>query len=95
MDNYIKVNVPATEEAYKNGNGEGCFCIVSDEVKAAYDTDEDGTSYEGILDNDSCYYKGLYHGEKIPFEMRGSCRPVVPYEWLASHFERNEDYFKE
>ena len=80
--NYIKANIPPTEEDYQIGNGEGCFFIVDDRAKAAYDTDEAGTMYEGILANDSLYYPGLNCGEKLPLEMRGSKRPVVPLEAL-------------
>ena len=91
---YIKVNLPATEEAYINGYGEGVFMLVSEEVKKAYDDDEAGTLYKGILDNDSFYYKGLYAGEELPVEMRGENRPVVPYSWLIDHYEVNQDFFK-
>ena len=85
---YIKINLPDSEEKYRSGNGEGCFCLVTPEVKAAYDADENGTTYEGILDNDSVYYPGLNHGTLIPFEMRGSFRPVVPYTWLIEHYSQ-------
>lgn len=88
---YIKVNLPATEEAYINGNGDGVFMLVSEEVKKAYDSDENGTIYKGILDNDSIYYNGLYHGEELIIEMRGDKRPVVPYNYLIEHFEVNKN----
>lgn len=89
MANYIKVNLPQSEEAYRQGTGEGCFFIVSDEVKRAYDADEAGTTYTGILDNDSSYYRGLYHGEELTIEMRGDKRPVVPYSQLIKRYELN------
>ena len=95
MDNYIKANLPATEEDYKQGYGEGVFIIVTPEIKEAYNNDESGTTYNGILDNDSIYYIGLEHGEQIPFEMRGELRPVVPFTWLQEHFEINQAYFNE
>lgn len=79
---YIKVNLPASSEAYESGNGEGVWVLVSEQVKAAYDQDATGGVYFGILDNDSCYYPGLNHGEPIPFEMRGDKRPVTPIAWL-------------
>ena len=91
---FIKVNLPATEGDYISGNGEGVFMIVSDEVKRAHDTDEVGTSYTGILDNDSYYYIGLEHGETLPIEMRGDKRPVVPYQWLKEHYEINKAFFE-
>ena len=59
------------------------------------DSDENGTSYTGILDNDSYYYIGLNHGAIIPFEMRGQYKPVVPYSWLTEHYEINKDFFKD
>jgi len=83
---HIKVNLPKSEEGYKEGSGEGCFVLVDEDAKRAYDTDEAGTEYTGILDNDSCYYPKLRHGETIPFEMRGDKRPVVPYSWLIEHY---------
>lgn len=79
---YIKVNLPGSEDSYKTGNGEGVWVLVSEQVKAIYDRDAEGGYYFGILDNDSCYWPGLNHGAAIPFEMRGKNRPVVPYEWL-------------
>lgn len=83
---HIKVNLPANEEAYINGNGEGVYVLVDPEVKKAYDTDEAGTVYSGILDNDSIYYPGLKHGEQIPLEMRGQNRPVTPLNWLVERY---------
>lgn len=80
---YIKVNLPGSEDSYKTGNGEGVWVLVSERVKEVYDQDAEGGYYFGILDNDSCYWPGLNHGAAIPFEMRGKNRPVVPYEWLA------------
>lgn len=87
---YIKVNLPGSEDSYKTGNGEGVWVLVSKQVKAAYDRDAQGGYYFGILDNDSCYWPGLDHGASIPFEMRGKNRPVVPYEWLYDGSERSE-----
>lgn len=91
---FIKANLTCSQEAYIHGAGEGCFFIVSEDVKAAYDNDEAGTTYTGILDNDSCYFKGLYHGEELPLEMRGEKRPVVPYDYLIKHFELNTDFLE-
>ena len=92
---YIKVNLPATYGDYMAGYGESVFVIVSANVKKAYDADENGTSYTGILDNDSYYYIGLNHGAIIPFEMRGENKPVVPYSWLTEHHELNKAFFKD
>ncbi len=93
MDNFIKVNLPATEQMYKEGWGEGCFFMVDDETKAAYDRDEQptGKQYMGTLDNDSLYYPTLKHGERLPIEMRGDKRPVVPYSYLLQHYGKPEE----
>lgn len=91
---HIKVNLPPMKEWYEQGGGEGVWVIVTDEVKKAYDNDEAGTTYTGILDNDSWYYNGLVHGEVMPIEMRGEKRPVVPYSWLIEHFEVNKKEFE-
>lgn len=82
---YIKANLPDTLEKYESGNGEGCFFIVDQRTKDAYDNDETGGGYEGILDNDSIYYPKLKHGTRLPLEMRGTSRPVVPYEVLQQY----------
>ena len=79
---YIKVNLPASSEAYESGNGEGVWVLVDPRTKEAHDSDTTGGVYFGILDNDSVYYPGLNHGEPIPFEMRGDKRPVTPIAWL-------------
>ena len=91
---YIKVNLPISEQDYNDGAGEGVWFIVSADVKAAHDRNETGTIYNGTLDNDSFYYIGLEHGAVIPFEMRGEFRPVVPYSWLIEHYEINKEFFK-
>lgn len=79
---HIKVNLPASPEAYESGNGEGVWVLVDPRTKEAHDSDATGGVYFGILDNDSVYYPGLNHGEPIPFEMRGDKRPVTPIAWL-------------
>ena len=76
---YIQVNIPLTEEDYRFGNGEGVWVEVDEETRLAYDRDAIGAGYNGILANDSIYYPGLMCGEVIPFEMRGTNRPVVDY----------------
>ena len=70
------------------------MCRIYPSVKKAYDNDEAGTTYTGILDNDSWYYNGLVHGEVMPIEMRGEKRPVVPYSWLIERFEVNKKEFE-
>lgn len=93
---FIKCNLPPDPVSYEHGAGEGCFFIVDDETKAAYDADEEKSDrlYCGILDNDSFYYLGLYHGERLPLEMRGKMRPVVPIKYLQEHFEFNKEFFE-
>ena len=80
--NLIKVMVPPNKEWYEYGAGEGCWFIVDDRTKAAYDLDAIGGEFYGILDNDSYYYPGLMHGERLPIEMRGKRASVVPIEAL-------------
>ena len=86
---YIKGNLPANAADYKTGNGEGVFILVDAATKEAHDADTTGGGYFGILDNDSIYYKDLDHGARVPLEMRGVNRPVVPFEWLINHYEIN------
>ena len=86
---YIKGNLPPSAEAYEYGSGEGVYFIVDAETKAAYDADEPKSDrvYYGILDNYSISFPGLAPGEKLPLEMRGDQRPVVPLEYLAERWE--------
>lgn len=85
MDKYtenIQVMLPLfiQEQGY-----EGVWFLVTPEVKAAYDRDEEGTTYEGILDNDSFLYRGLMHGTKLPFIMQGKNKPVVVIDALKDY----------
>ena len=88
---HIKVNIPRDNDSYINGFGEGVWVLVTPEVKAAHDSDETGTTYDGILDNDTYYSPALIHGVLIPFEMRGDKRPVVPFNWLLEHYGPCQD----
>lgn len=82
MPNLIKINLPETKEQYETGNGEGVWAIVDNECKIAYEADEYGTQYIGILDNDSILYPHMVHGYGVIIEMRGTHKPVVPYDYL-------------
>ena len=83
---YIKVNLPPAAELEEHSAGEGVFVMVTPAAKAAYDADEKGTKYEGILANDSLYFPGLEQGTQIPILMQGEKRPIVPYNWLFDHY---------
>jgi len=76
---YIKVNLPLTEEDYQSGNGEGVWVIVDNKTKADYYHDAYGPGFVGMLANDSFYYPGLCCGDSVEFEMRGDKRPVADY----------------
>lgn len=81
----FKVNLPYDEKEYKEGNGEGVFVQVPFLTAVAYHLDLTSPRlFVGVLDNDSVYYKGLKAGDKIPFELRGKNRPVVPIDFLNS-----------
>lgn len=88
MTEHIKVNLPLTEQDYLAGNGEGVWVLVDPKTKQAHDTDATGGGYVGILDNDSCYYPGLNAGQLIPFELRGSYRPVANFHSFLSKLPR-------
>lgn len=83
---YIKANLPADAENEKTSNGEGVFIMVTPAAKRAYDENETGTEYEGILANDSLYYPGLEQGATVPVLMKGETRPIVPFNWLFDHY---------
>ena len=83
MTEYIKVNLPLTERDYAAGNGEGVWVLVDPETKKAHDEEATGGLYVGILDNDSCYYPCLNHGELIPsraFAEGGIHEAIMAYE---------------
>ena len=86
LDGYIKVNLPHDEDSYRDGCGEGCWAIASEEVKQLYDQDAAGSGYTVTLDNNSVYYPGLKAGTDVPIELRGPNRAVVPLEWLIEHY---------
>lgn len=78
---YIKVNLPATEENFLNGNGEGCFVLVDDKTYQDWEDDTKfGGVYYGTLINDSIYYPEMEYGTEIKFELRGDERPVALIE---------------
>ena len=84
---YIKVNLPETENDYKDGNGEGVWALVDDTCKKAYDNDSDCCTFIGILCNDSIYYPYMTYVTAVVIEMRGERRPVVPYTFLNDRDE--------
>ena len=67
---------------YEQGAGEGCFFLVDEETMQAYEQDATGGGYIGILDSNSYAYPKFKHGARLPIEMRGSNRPVVPFDVL-------------
>lgn len=85
MLEYIKVNLPETEDDYIDGNGEGVWVLVDEKAKTAHDTDVNEGTYLGILANDSVYYPHMTFGSAVVIEMRGSQRPVVPWLFLVDY----------
>jgi hypothetical protein len=87
---HFKVNLPDTEEGYRNGNGEGCWAWTDDpDVIRKWEDDytsAPGETFDVRLDNDSWYWHGLEHGTTVPIEMRGDKRPVVPLAWLQERY---------
>ena len=79
----LKILIPETEEMYLCETGEACYARVSREVMDAFDNGEEDTLYTGILDNDCIAHEALVHGMRIPFRMKGDCRPLVPWEWVV------------
>ena len=88
MTEYIKVNLPLTEQDYLAANGEGVWVLVNPTTKRDHDMDVTGGGYIGILDNDSCYFPGLNAGQLIPFELRGAFRPVANFHSFLSKLTR-------
>lgn len=71
----IKVNIPASEDDYKNGNGEGCWAEVDSKTYSDYLRDERGGQYVGkLLNQPFTDLHGLQYGDYFVFEMRGKTR---------------------
>ncbi len=83
---FIKGNLPDSWEKYGSGNGEGIWIVVDSETKRAHDADKGEGTFFAFLANHSIYHpelnvKALNAQEmtatSIPFEFRGSSRPVL------------------
>lgn len=86
MTEYIKVNLPLTEQDALAGCGEGVWVLVDPKTKEEHDANMVGKGYSGILANDSIYYPGLNYGALIQFELRGKSRPVADITDLQTRF---------
>jgi hypothetical protein len=78
----IEVNIPYTEAMYRSGHGERVWLEVDRETAKAYDNDETGVGYFGIMRNNSRYFPELRFLDVVPFEMRGRSSPVVEWSFL-------------
>lgn len=87
MDKYIKVNLPRTMRDHQSGNGEGIWIKVDEDTQTAYDQNESGAGYRGLLANDSLYFPDLKIGMEIPFELRGENRPVADFPNFLSKLD--------
>ncbi|AIY85240.1 hypothetical protein U729_3167 (plasmid) [Clostridium baratii str. Sullivan] len=89
----IKANLPYDYESYQNGNGEGIWISVKEDV-ANRVNENISTSFvfDAIVENDSVYYKNLNTGDTILVEARGLNRPVAVYSILK---EREDHPSKE
>jgi len=84
----IKVNLPHSEEDYKNGNGEGVWVEVDEKTFAAYNDNKSGEKHVGKLINqplDDFGDYGLQFGDYFEFELRGALRPVATWEQDAQN----------
>lgn len=81
----IKINLPYDEKDYINGNGEGCWALITPQILRYYKSDIVEMEFTAILDNDSVYYPNLKAGMAIACEMRGGHRPVAIYSQLQQY----------
>ena len=78
----FKGNIPDSKQGYERGNGEGCWWAFETPAdKLVYDADVSGTSFMGILCNNSIYYP-LPYGSVLKLEVRPGSRPVVDMHWF-------------
>ena len=78
----LKAFIPACAKEYKDGSGELCFFLVSEELKAAYEKEATGGNYTGILDEQPFNYDELKPGQELPLKLQGIDAPIVPIEAL-------------
>lgn len=91
----VKVNIPDSEEAYRNGNGEGMWGFIRHEEDLENYEKGQG-EFEMILLNTSFYWPQLPWGTVIRAEGRGAFnRPTICREQLDKLFAEREAYFKE
>nr|DAG82412.1 MAG TPA: protein of unknown function DUF3846 [Caudoviricetes sp.] len=81
---YIKVNLPGSEDSYKTGNGEGVWVLVSEQAKAAYDRDAEG--FFALASWTTILAIGLGLTTARPFPLRCAARtgPLCPTNGLQS-----------
>lgn len=79
----IKANLPYDDESYQNGNGEGIWISVKEDIADRVNESVSANfTFTGIVENDSVYYKNLNVGDTILVEARGINRPVAVYNIL-------------
>lgn len=75
----LKVIITGSRKKYEvKRDGESVWVLVDDEAMAAYKRDEDGTTFECILDNDPIDYPSVKHGDVLTLTMMGRLyKPVI------------------
>jgi hypothetical protein len=84
-DLLFKANIPEDYDAYRSGNGEGCWWrpLHPKDLKKALGNTSNKEKFMAILCNDSIYFMGLLRfGHIIQLETRGSDRAVMDVKWL-------------
>lgn len=84
LNQMITVNFPGDKEGFDIGHGEGCWMAVPLDAISAYERDAWSGTFEGALIHDVLSW-GIPAGTVVPFEMRGTQRPVASFEWLINY----------
>ncbi len=87
---YIKVNIPSTRANYENGNGEGCWTLVTEEDAEKYEDDNCTDTFKAVLANYSFYYN-IPAGTVLPCHFNKKYRPLVSYDYLVENYLVNAE----
>ena len=87
---YIKVNIPSTRANYENGNGEGCWALITEKDVEKYEDDNCTDAFKAVLANYSVYYD-IPAGTVLPCHFNKEHRPLVSYDYLEANYSVNAE----
>ncbi len=90
-NDYLKLNLPSTIDGFETGNGEGVWgCPLTKKDLYISKNDDDDTTFQVILLNDSIYYPFPY-GTILTAKCIYGFRPVLSYKWINNIFKTHKN----